>query len=978
MKRIIFSYLIALLLMPLLIGADSTCDMYDYLAVQANHSGAETYSCNPAEGACTVLYGDGEDDKVYLAYKLSNCQGYPFAAEDIISANLKFAASSGGSYDKVALSIVEEDNKILQYGTYSPDIASNYNITAKNIFGAGYIDDNCPSQDVWMRCNVNVLNYFKEYLTTDNPHDNASYMSFLLNGTYQAMFNPVAIRGYENSQPTSLVVVSNFAPELTCPDQNTTENSNGANINLDIWGCHSDDDADSANTYSIVLESQPSLIGCNITSNRYLRCDPPAANRTGFSDILIQAEDARGKKGNQTLRVSVLGNALVTLAINDSYIWTGSHGQPYDIDLKVALDEFLESCNEDANGDCEVPIVIGANSSDVLFGINSIDIQQDIADIEFKAALQAYLDANCTTASCNIPLTFSSGSQGELNLSDLQIYYERINRNPTNSTIIYPNGGEIFDANSTIPIEWTLSADPDNDFVTYSLSYSNDSGVNWFNIVSDYGYENKLNDSSTEKDIAFSGNENKTVYASIPKSAHVTDAYLDLSGWLKNVNAFLDNGSGNGNLNGQRNWTQINYGCSYNYSGWAGGGGPGKITCYDYNNIYYKNNMTFDLNKGSLDYWMQMDNSMQASETDWYFSVFMNDSYNKFFGYMCRSQCQGDMGDCSVTSNCYILYNSTTWQDMSESFLSGSNGISINVSMKLNGTGIEYYNEGILKSTKNGYSGTLNSLSIRYSSTGENPAFLNGILDNINVSSADSSSLLLNPWLEIGAPDEVREWNYSGVFHTTEKTNDFSSSINSYLSTCSEDSTGYCTVPITLHSDTAGNISLSSINIYFNATDYLWDSTGLAELSSYKIRVRSSDGLNFSSWDESDTDFTISTASPNDTYKFIIQNPSGANIAWLGDLGNIVLKGTCTAGTTCNPPENSFIVKNSNDDTVAYIDPNGNICLESGTCSDNYADCDNPGDGSFIIRDETDKNVAFINATGGLCLTGGLTQNGNP
>lgn len=104
-----------------------------------------------------------------------------------------------------------------------------------------------------------------------------------------------------------------------------------------------------------------------------------------------------------------------------------------------------------------------------------------------------------------------------------------INFKPFPPIILYPNGGETI-YTDLMTINWTVSIDPDNDFVRYFLQYSNNSGTNWFNIISNYGYENKLNDSSTGKELIFSGNENKTVYLRIPKNAKVTSAKLDLTG----------------------------------------------------------------------------------------------------------------------------------------------------------------------------------------------------------------------------------------------------------------------------------------------------------------------------------------------------------------------------------------------------------------------------------------------------------------
>ena len=101
---------------------------------------------------------------------------------------------------------------------------------------------------------------------------------------------------------------------------------------------------------------------------------------------------------------------------------------------------------------------------------------------------------------------------------------------PSNISSMYPSGGENLSGNSII-INWTASTDPNgNDFVRYFLEYSNNSGSNWYSLVSNYGYENKLNDSSVQKIISFNGNEDKTVYIKLPKKARVTNAKLTIGG----------------------------------------------------------------------------------------------------------------------------------------------------------------------------------------------------------------------------------------------------------------------------------------------------------------------------------------------------------------------------------------------------------------------------------------------------------------
>ena len=75
------------------------------------------------------------------------------------------------------------------------------------------------------------------------------------------------------------------------------------------------------------------------------------------------------------------------------------------------------------------------------------------------------------------------------------------------------------------------ASDQCHSLLRYFLQYSNDSGGNWTNIISNYGYENKLNDSSIEKELTFSGSEGKTVYIRLPKKSKVSYATMDITGF---------------------------------------------------------------------------------------------------------------------------------------------------------------------------------------------------------------------------------------------------------------------------------------------------------------------------------------------------------------------------------------------------------------------------------------------------------------
>jgi len=120
--------------------------------------------------------------------------------------------------------------------------------------------------------------------------------------------------------------------------------------------------------------------------------------------------------------------------------------------------------------------------------------------------------------------------------------------------------------------------------------------------------------------------------------------------------------------------------------------------------------------------------------------------------------------------------------------------------------------------------------------------------------------------------------------------------------------------------------------------------------------------------------FTVSA--PTDTYKFYLRDNVENPLAWLGNEGNIALKGSCFSGGSCdNPGPDSFIIRNSTDNYVAFINSTGDLCVESGDCSDQSATCNTNPEDAFIVRNSTDDNVIYIDKYGDLCLIGGLYEN---
>ena len=223
--------------------------------------------------------------------------------------------------------------------------------------------------------------------------------------------------------------------------------------------------------------------------------------------------------------------------------------------------------------------------------------------------------------------------------------------------------------------------------------------------------------------------------------------------------------------------------------------------------------------------------------------------------------------------------------------------------------------------------------------------------------------------------DNNQVWEYNGEFLTTE-TIDFTNELNTVLQTCTEDVEGYCTIPITIHSDTAGNITANNININFDIAEYIWDTIGLAELSTYRVAVTASDGL-LTSWDESDADFTI------------------------GNVINLLQDGQpCTLGSECQSnycdndgvglvddnwcftPENLYF-DNQEPTFCEYSTGNGNLHADEREVWDNLNTCDESGysyyedEVTLICAISDDTSVFECDEAGCSCnepLCDGLTQ----
>ena len=174
----------------------------------------------------------------------------------------------------------------------------------------------------------------------------------------------------------------------------------------------------------------------------------------------------------------------------------------------------------------------------------------------------------------------------------------------------------------------------------------------------------------------------------------------------------------------------------------------------------------------------------------------------------------------------------------------------------------------------------------------------------------------------------------------------------------------------------ASAIQWEYIGNHSEGLSFEWNISEEAPGSEVKLRCRATN-LEFNSgYYAPDMNITITNVSlPEDSHKTYHKDAAGNPVAWLGNLGNIVLKGQCYSGGNCDAPgDGSLIFRNDTGYNLGFVNATGDMCIISGDCSDEAANCNSPADGAFIIANSTDY-VSYVDGEGDLCLVGRLYEN---
>ena len=160
------------------------------------------------------------------------------------------------------------------------------------------------------------------------------YAESVLDNSYTASGDEIECRAwvydttnlydYENRV---VYVEGNTPPQISgIPDYNVQV---GNTIELiDLYPYASDaEDPDADLVFSIDSESEPSVIDCYVTNNRYVGCG--SAQQTGYSDITVKVTDSQGLWDTDTFRITVTEQPSHSPQITNMEI-TPEHPDEYD------------------------------------------------------------------------------------------------------------------------------------------------------------------------------------------------------------------------------------------------------------------------------------------------------------------------------------------------------------------------------------------------------------------------------------------------------------------------------------------------------------------------------------------------------------------------------------------------------------------------------------------------------------------------
>lgn len=849
---------------------------------------------------------------------------------------------------------------------------------------------------------INCIIYIDRYLTCD------------IIGFNQSGYSNVTIKvtDTKSSSDTDIVRITvnpiDDAPYFTeIPDANVTENK-PANISIDLWNyAYDNEDNDSQLNYSIISQSNASLINCSVIFDKFLTCAPSAENQIGESEINISVNDIEGLSDTDLIKITVIefndypyflintyeNSTLDNATIKGQDVNFTADIQDYDGDeVKLLICDssglFGESCvgTEFCSGpavgtetvglksciyntsntnmtsyfwtsfacDNTTKCVNGSTGTFYVANLRTLNLTVEnteqvwyysghmLASKDINDFSQELINAQsaCTPDAdgyCNISLDLESINEGIFEIYNIQIKYNiSENRAPQIDSYIPLDLTPEVDEGDSLVFNHT-SSDDDGDNITYnwtldSVQQSTDTSWLYEPTYGDRGYYNVTLIVKDSSGLTDSQEWNVSVLfedqSPISTLESPIDSYITASTTITfNCSATDDYQLTNitlyHNIGGtfEANQTQTISGISnstiFTIDNILTGTYEWNCEIYDNNSQSSFANSNYTFTVTSMAYItlnLPINNSVESSSQEITFDYIVSDPAN-------------------TVDNCSLFINDILNQT--------NNSITEGIS--------QYFNLDMNDGDYNWKVGCYNNNSIQSNST-----------------MYDLSIAYNNPPIVIDLTQNETEIYQDKMFEARCLVSDTETANNSLNVTIEYQHGGdegwhYCEAEWDNSSDSW--ICEREVG-HANYSIGLWD-----------FRCNVSDGEKSSGW-TTDTD-TLNVVGIFGENKFYIKGNYNNTLANLDDNGNLELQGACTQQATCTTPSDSFIIKNSAGEVAAYIDSYGNLCIETGDCSDQSAEC-NPTNDAFIIQNSTGYNVSYIDTTGDLCLTGVLIEYGNP
>ena len=527
-------------------------------------------------------------------------------------------------------------------------------------------------------------------------------------------------------------------------------------------------------------------------------------------------------------------NASLEVGVVDGikeWNYTGLFNETIRIDnFNSSINTALQTCSTDESGYCNIPLYFISD----YYGI----IQ--ISDIEINYTQNPnpiYLNTNLissflgnSSGHVDIPIKFESSQNGTLEISDIKFDYA--GGNDTIEVLVWEKNISLDSFNNSLTEEELNFLGNQN--ITRYVSFGLSSEINhaYLNLSGKDKYPASIdltvfNNSNSIENLTFIDNKNLTRYLNIPKDSNVTSAYLNLSGYKSTEGTDLgdDFAVGRYTIGLENNDTHF----------WAVSDGDNKVYEYYINGTttgFSFNTLTtrpYGITQNSTYFWI-VDGYDQATN----FSKFlMNGTYT---GETFNAGCTHPSG--ITQNNTYIWVACYNPNSVRRFYMNGTyiDNFAFNYGTPYGMTNnnefiwiSDHANSKVYKFLMNG---TDTGISFNTVGTGsgvtQNGEFFWTVpwSTTPSVRKYEMTLNITNPYLEISTPDGSYEWNHTGEFNSTfspNKTSDFSSNLNSALNSGACDCTGCildgnnCTIPFLFHSDTAGKLEYSAIEISYKA-----------------------------------------------------------------------------------------------------------------------------------------------------------------